>query len=150
VSATGPREEKIERKSGYSIKRGAEGEGGVLSRVYVRSILVTTSDMAKTGQSHTVSTLGVVVSNGSPAIRTTKVDVVRRVVARIDNGGIDGLGSEVLEGTLVGAGGLAVDLDLITTEEGRDPVIWSGGEVGTTGDLDVGTGMVDGQLTSGD
>jgi len=142
-----------------------QGEEGVLSRVYVRSRhgnelyylvqfctleLVTTSDMAQTGQSHIVSALGVVRSDGSPAIRNSEEDVVRRVVGRIDNRGVDRLSCKVLGCTLVGLGGLAVDLDLITTVEGRDPVIWPRGEVRTTGDLDVGTGMVNRQLTSGD
>jgi len=112
--------------------------------------LVTTSDMAQTGQSHSVSALDVVRSDGSPAIRSTKADVSSRVVARVDNRGVGRLSCKVLEGTLVGAGGLAVDLDLITTVEGRDPVIRPSGEVGASGDADVGTGMVDGQLTSGD
>jgi len=50
---------------------------------------------------------------------------------------------------LVVTGRLAVDLDHITAEEGCDPIIWPLGEWDTTGDADVGAGVVDGELAGG-
>jgi hypothetical protein len=116
--------------------------------------LVTTSDVAETGQAYAVSALGVVVSDGSPSIGTAEADVVRRVVRHVDDRGVGRLSCKVLECTLVGAGRLGdarlvFDLDLVAAIEGCDPVIGPRGEVSATRDANVGTGMVDGQLASG-
>ena len=111
---------------------------------------VAAGDMAEAGQAHAVGALGVVVSGGSPAVGDTKADVVRRVVARVDDRGVRGLRRKVLECALVGAGGLAVDLDLVAAVEGRDPVVGPRGEFDAAGDADVGAGVVDGQLARAD
>jgi hypothetical protein len=148
-----PRREKcIQDQTKWGIRRGT------LSFMYGRSRclvlycigqLMATSDVAQTGQAHAVCALGVVRTDSSPAVRTTEPDGVSRVVACVDNGRVDGLSCKVLECTLIGTGGLAIDLDHITTEEGCDPIIWPRGEGNTAGDTDIGAGVVDGQLASG-
>jgi hypothetical protein len=111
--------------------------------------LVATSDVAETRQVDVVCALGVVRTGNSPAIGNTEADVISRIVARVDDRRVGRLRSKVLESTLVWTGRLAVDLDHITTEEGRDPIIWPRGELNTTGDADVGASVVDGELASG-
>ena len=124
--------------------------GGLQSLVQLSIIeLVATSDVAETGQAYGVSTLGVVGSDSRPSIRAAEADVVRRVVPHVDDGGVGRLSVKVLECTLVGAGRLAVDLDLVTAEEGCDPVIGPRGKVRAARDANVGAGMVDGQLAGG-
>jgi len=49
----------------------------------------------------------------------------------------------LLEGTSAGAGVFTIDLQLITTEEGGDPVGWTFNEFYPSTDADIGTGMVD-------
>jgi len=141
----------------------AGGVNGVLSCVNVRSRqrdglqslmqrgiveLMATGDVAETGQAYAVSALGVVVSDGSPSIRTT-VFHGTLVVRHVDDRGVGRLSIKVLECTLVGTGRLVADLDLITAEKGCDPVIGPRGEVSATRDANVGTGMVNGQCAIG-
>lgn len=134
----------------YDLGGGWIGRRQCLVQFRIIELEVATSDMAEAGQVHVVGALGVVRADSGPAVRTTEVDVVGCVVAGVDDRGVGRLGGKVLEGTLVGTGGLAVDLDLVAAEEGRDPVGGALGERDAAGDLDVGAGVVDGQLAGGD
>jgi hypothetical protein len=109
---------------------------------------MTTSDVAETGEIDVVCALGVVHTDSSPAIRTTELDVIRRIVVRVDDRRVGRFSCEVLECALVWSGRLAVDLDHITTVEGCDPISRPLSERNTAGDLDIGAGVIDGQLTS--
>ena len=111
---------------------------------------MATSDVAETGQVDVVCALGVVRTDSSPAIRTAEPDVIRRVVLRVDDRRVGGFSCKVLECTLVWSGRLAIDLDHITTVEGCDPIIWPRSERDTAIDADIGAGVIDGQLASGD
>ena len=157
--ATGPRSNG---KNVYRIKRNCEGIRGswsscicnqdarelqCLLRVCIE--LMATSDVAETGQVHVVCALGVVHTDGGPAIRTTEPDVIRRIVVRVDDRWVGRFSCKVLECTLVLSRRLAVDLDHITTVEGCDPISRPLRERNTARDSDIGAGVVDGQLTSG-
>ena len=111
--------------------------------------LVATSDVAETGQIHVICVLGVVRTDSSPAIRTAEPDVISRIVVRVDDRRVGGFSCEVLECALVWSRRLAIDLDHITTEEGCDPIIWPPSERDTALNADIGAGVVDGQLASG-
>jgi len=132
---------------GSSLLCGVCVRGGTIKLCLV---CMATSDMAKTREIEVIGALGVGITNSSPAIRSTKLDVVGIIVCHIDDRRVGGFSSKVLEGTLTGRRGLAVDLDLLAVVEGRDPVGWPLGEGCTAGDTDVGAGVVDGQLASGD
>lgn len=108
-----------------------------------------TSDAAQARQVHAVCALSVIRTGNSPAVRNTKADGISGVVARVDNRWVGRLSGKVLECTLVGTRRLAVDLNLITTKEGCDPIIWPVREGNTALDADIGTGVVDRELASG-
>ena len=113
-------------------------------------LLVATSDVAETGQVHVVCALLVIRTDSSPAIRATEPDVIRRDVVHIDDRRVGRLSCKVLVCALVWTRRLVVDLDLITTIEGCDPIVWPGGERFTARNADIGAGVVDGQLLCGD
>ena len=142
--------------------QGSNEDGGIERDVVIRVwrikvqelvenciIKEVASDTAETREVHAVCSLGVVLTDSSPAVRNTKADGVSVIVARVDDGRVDRLSCKVLECTLVGTRGLAVDLDLITTIEGCDPIIWPRCEGDTAGDANIGTSVVDGELASG-
>jgi len=110
--------------------------------------VVATSNVAQARQVQVVGALGVGRADSGPAARRTEADGVGRVVTNVDYRGVGRLSVEVLERALVRSGRLAVDLDLITTIKGRDPVRWPGSERSTTGDTDVSAGMIDRELAS--
>jgi hypothetical protein len=111
---------------------------------------VATSDVTETGEVDVIRPLVIARAGGSPAVGLTKADGVGRIVLGVDDRGVRGLLVKVLKGTLIGTGRLAVDLDHVATEKGCDPVVWPGGECDTTGDANVGAGVVNGELASGD
>jgi len=113
-------------------------------------LLATTGNVAEAGEVHGVSALRVGLTDSGPSVWHTKADVVGRVVVGVDDGGVGGLSGKVLECTLIRTGRLAIDLNLIATSEGGYPVRWPIGERGATRDLNVGAGVIDGQLASGD
>ena len=167
TTATGPGEDwRIEQKQNvYRIKRSAGGLGrggghrrscfydqGAVWRSLVQAcieLLVATSDVAETGQVHVVCALLVIRADSSPAIRATKADVISRVVVHVDDRGVGRLSCKVLVCTLVWTRRLVVDLGLITTIEGCDPIVWPVGERNTARNADIGAGVVDRQLLCG-
>lgn len=106
--------------------------------------------MTKAGEVSRISALLVGVAGSRPATGgATEPDVGRIIIADVDVGWV-GLLGEVLVGTLLVRGGLTIDLNLITTKEGCSPVSGAFLDWGTAADTDIGAGVVDGELTSGD
>jgi hypothetical protein len=112
--------------------------------------LVATGNVAEAGEVHGISALRVGLTESGPSVWHTKADGVGGVVVGVDDGGIGRLSGKVLECTLIGTGRLAVNLNLITANEGGNPVLRPVGERSATRDANVGTGVIDGQLASGD
>lgn len=112
--------------------------------------LVATGDVAKTGEEQCISAFGIAVTRGGPTVWTTKLNIIRRVVGGVDDGGVRGFAGEMFERTLVWAGLLVVDGDHVATEKGGNPVAGAVGEVDTAADADVRAGVIDGELTGGD
>jgi len=112
--------------------------------------LLVTGDVAEAGEVHGIGALRVGLTESSPSVRHTETDGVGCVVVGVDDDGVGGFSGKVLECTLIRTGRLAVDLNLVTAKEGGNPVRWPVGERNATRDANVGTGVVDGQLASGD
>ena len=100
-------------------------------------------NVAEARQMVVVGTFARGVTFHRPSLGGAEPDKRAVIILHINSGWFNLLRGELVEGASIGTRLFAIDLHLITTEEGGDPVgtTWNDGYSST--DADIGTGVVD-------